>query len=55
MLIWQDIFFKDSNNSLSRTCLELINRERNGEKINRHLIKQVIDSYGKSMIIFNRN
>jgi hypothetical protein len=46
MQIWQDIFFKESNQSLSQTCLKLINEERHGRHINSLLIRQVVESYG---------
>ena len=38
MRLWQDLFFKESNRSLTRTCLNLIKNERNGERIDSRLI-----------------
>jgi len=54
MYIWQDIFFKEPTQSLTQTCLNLINEERNGKLIDSKLIRQVVQSYGiknKSFII----
>jgi hypothetical protein len=46
MEIWQDVFFKESNQSLIQTCLGLINEERNGRSVDSSLIRQVVQSYG---------
>jgi hypothetical protein len=46
MYIWQDIFFKEPTQSLTQTCLNLINEERNGKLIDSMLIRQVVQSYG---------
>lgn len=45
MRLWQDLFFKESNRSLTRTCLNLIKNERGGERIDSRLIAQVVRSY----------
>jgi hypothetical protein len=47
MKIWQDIFFKEPTQSLTQTCLHLINEERNGRRIDSILIRQVVQSYGR--------
>ena len=46
MQIWQDIFFRESNHSLTSTCLELIKKERQGNSVDVPLIRQVVQSYG---------
>ncbi|CAF1052407.1 unnamed protein product [Rotaria sp. Silwood1] len=43
--IWQDMFFKQANHSVTRTCLNLIKCERNGEKIDCSLIREAVQSY----------
>ncbi|CAF3561870.1 unnamed protein product [Adineta steineri] len=45
MQMWQDIFFKETTQSLAQTCLKLIKKERNGEKVESSLIRQVLQSY----------
>jgi hypothetical protein len=47
MHLWQEVFFKESNQSLAQTCLNLIKNERDGQYIETLLIRQVIQSYGK--------
>lgn len=47
MKIWQNLFYRQDNQSLTKQCLMLIEQDRNGEKINTNLIRQVILSYGK--------
>jgi cullin 1 len=51
MEIWQDVFFKESNQSLIQTCLRLINEERNGRSVDSSLIRQVVQSYVKAGFI----
>jgi hypothetical protein len=51
MEIWQDIFFKESNQSLIQTCLHLINEERNGRRLGSLLIRQVVQSYGIERVL----
>ena len=46
MQIWQDIFFKESTQGLTETCLHLIDEERKGRRIDLLLIRQVVQSYG---------
>ena len=41
------IFFRQSNQMLTRVCLGLIQNERRGERIDTSLIKKVVQSYGK--------
>ena len=48
MLIWQDRFFRESNQALVQTCLRLINEERHGRSVNSALIRQVVQSYGRN-------
>ncbi|CAF4101405.1 unnamed protein product, partial [Rotaria sp. Silwood2] len=43
--VWQDMFFKQANHSLTRTCLNLIKDERDGKNINYSLIHEAIQSY----------
>jgi cullin 1 len=45
MRIWQDLFFKETNRSLTQTCLDLIKDERDGKLIDSRLIRQVVQSY----------
>jgi cullin 1 len=51
MYIWQDIFFKEPTQSLTQTCLNLINQERNGAKVTSMLIRQVVQSYASAGFI----
>jgi len=52
MRIWQNVFFKDANQSLTRTCLDLIKEKRNGkEEVDLLLIGQVVQSYGTYIYI----
>jgi len=51
MRIWQDVFFKDANQSLTRTCLDLIREKRNGKHVDLLVIRQVVQSYGKYIYI----
>jgi cullin 1 len=46
MRIWQDVFFKEANQSLTQTCLKLIRDEREGKHVDSLLIRQVVRSYG---------
>ncbi|CAF0864931.1 unnamed protein product [Rotaria sordida] len=43
--IWQDMFFKQANHSLTRTCLTLIKDERDGKQIDSSLIREAVQSY----------
>jgi len=51
MRIWQDVFFKEANQSLIQTCLKLIRDERDGQKVDSLLIGQVVQSYGTYIYI----
>ena len=46
MEIWQDVFFKEKNQSLIQMCVDLINDERSGKRIERSLVSNVVRSYG---------
>ena len=46
MQTWQDVFFKETNQSLIQTCLKLIEAHRHGECVDLLLIRQVAQSYG---------
>jgi hypothetical protein len=52
MRIWQDVFFKDANQSLTQMCLNLIHDVRNGKNVDLLLIRQVVQSYGTYIYIF---
>lgn len=48
MQIWQDKFFKESNQALIQTCLRIIKEERLGRLVNSSLIRQVVQSYSRN-------
>jgi len=51
MQIWQDVFFKEANQSLTQTCLKLIRDKRDGEQVDLLLICPVVQSYGTYIYI----
>lgn len=50
MQIWQDLFFRDSNQSLTQICLHIINENRLGRLMNASLVRLVVQSYSKHFI-----
>lgn len=50
MQIWQNQFFRDSNQSLIQICLDIINENRLGRLMNAPLVRQVVQSYSRNFV-----
>ena len=49
MNLWNRAFFEKSTQILTQKCLDLIEKHRHGERLDKFLIKSVIQSYSKSL------